>query len=100
MTPTMATPKTDRTPNLSASQSFSPDQVAVLEHFISHALSSRCGDLRVLSRTAAFAEVASKVQTMRQRVDEVRRMRLEITAEPEVPVAGLSQDYADPPEHG
>lgn len=97
MIPGMGNGKNDP-PRLAASQSFTPDQVAVLEHFVSHALSSRCGDLRVLSRTPAFSEVARKVQAMRQRVDEVRRARLQ-SAELELPPTGWDQDYDDPAKH-
>lgn len=58
-----------------ASQSFTPDETLVLEMLFKSALLRDPAAFRVVARSRAFASAFRKVQVMRRRVAEVRRLR-------------------------
>jgi hypothetical protein len=66
--------KSDPTPALRASASFSPAEVTFLDGLISLLL--RGGDTRMLMRSKAAKSTMSKVQAMRKRIDEIQAARV------------------------
>ena len=60
-------------PRLAASQSFTGDEVRLLDQILSTLL--RGGDMRILTKSPAYGGLMRKAGAMRRRVEEVKQLR-------------------------